>query len=137
MKPKFYYSIFAGEPKYERPEQRVAFLKGISKKPNIRYVETHEKYVQNRTIQQNKYYFGVVVKMIVKETGSDKETVHAELKKKFLLIKDGVMPVVGSTKDLSTIDFMKYSDECVLWAAEFLQIIIPPPPYGDERTQDE
>ncbi len=135
MKPKFYYSIFAGEPKYEWPEQREAFLKGL--KPNTRYVETHEKYVQNRTIQQNKYYFGVVVKTIVKETGSDKKTVHAELKKKFLLIEDGVMPVVGSTKDLSTIGFMKYSDECVLWAAEFLKITIPPPPYKDERTQNE
>ena len=137
MKPKFYYSIFAGKPKYERPEQREAFLKGISKKPNIRYVETHEKYIAKRSLAQNAYYWGVVVDLISKETGQDKDSAHDGLRQMFLKVHDEKLPTIQSTTKLTTVEFVRYIDECVLFAAEFLQIIIPPPPYKDERTQNE
>ncbi len=37
-----------------------------------------------RTLQQNRYYFGVVVKTIAEETGHSKDKIHEELKKNFL-----------------------------------------------------
>ena len=121
-----------GKPKYEHQDRREAFLRGIAKKPNVRYAETHEKYVAKRSLAQNAYYFGVVVSDIVKETGSDKDSVHYELRKKFLLIKDGIIPKVGSTKDLSTIKFNEYINKCILWAGEFLHMTFDEPYYPDD-----
>lgn len=129
MKAVFYASKIAGKLKHENPEKLKAFIAGL--KPTIRQKITIEKYVQKRSNPQNNYYFGVVVDMIVKETGSDKDTVHAELKKMFLLIKDGKIPIVGSTKKLSTIDFNEYINQCVLWSAEWLGVVIPDPNYPD------
>ena len=131
VSPKFY-----GKPDrvnhnivYEKPGLLEAYLKGF--KPDTRLEIVIKKYVPKRTNRQNRYYFGCVVRTICEETGSDPDTVHAELKKMFLLIKGGLIPIVGSTRKLNTKDFGVYLDKVILWSAEFLGIIIPPPDYID------
>ena len=117
---------------YEREPILQAYLRSLPEDKRLEI--TIKKYVQKRSSQQNKYYWKVIINMISDETGADTDTVHSELKKRFLMIKDGIIPVIGSTKKLSTIEFLRYNDECVLFAAEFLGIIIPPPNYPTERT---
>lgn len=81
-----------------------------------------------RTVQQNAFYWSVILKMVGEETGeSNMQYLHEALKEKFLLIEETF--VVGtkvrifkSTTQLSTKDFSKYiQDIC----AEF-HIIAPP-----------
>lgn len=38
-----------------------------------------------------------------------------------------VITIVGSTTDLTTVEFNEYLDEIIEWAAEYLSISIPPP----------
>lgn len=81
-----------------------------------------------RTVQQNSYYWGVILKMVGNEVGeSNMKYLHEALKEKFLLIEETVVVgtkirVFKSTTDLSVKDFSKYiRDIC----AEF-NIIAPP-----------
>jgi len=127
--PKFYGKSLLGGIAFEKPSLVEAYLRGF--KPETRLEIVIKKYVSLRTNKQNAYYWSVVIRTISQETGSDPDTVHAELKKMFLLIKDGVLPIVGSTKKLSTKDFGVYLDKVILWAAEFLQVIVPPADYVD------
>lgn len=91
-----------------------------------------------RSTQQNRYYWGVVVWMIwhgLKEAGWDlsREETHEMLRVRFLsedrpLNNDGEFAtVVRSTTDLSTEEFVAYTDQCVRFAAEYLGVVIPPP----------
>jgi len=116
---------------FEHLAQYKAYLSGI--KDDTRLEIRIKKYVPKRSNAQNSFYWGVIVNMISDETGADADTVHSELKKRFLMIKDGVIPVVGSSKKLTTVEFSRYNDECVLFAAEWLGIIIPPPTYPSEH----
>lgn len=84
-----------------------------------------------RSSNQNKYYWGVIISLISKETGTDPEDVHKVLTSKYLHkeieINGESVFIIGSTTDLSTIEFEKYMEECRRWASSFLSIIIPDP----------
>lgn len=98
-----------------------------------------------RSPEQNKYYWGVCIKDIEKETGQDGNTIHEFFKKKFLgweLKKDGGViilteadyysymfrnkdkivetPILRSTTDLNIPEFMAYLHNIKSWANEFL-----------------
>ncbi len=78
---------------------------------------------KKRTIQQNRAYFGLVVKMIADHLGYDKEDMHKALAGEFLgyrsvKINDKVVQVSKSTKRLNTIEFNEYADRIRRWAAE-------------------
>lgn len=70
--------------------------------------------------------------MIADETGNTKDMTHDGLRSMFLMDKSGKMPVIRSTTSLTTKEFMAYIDAVVLWAAEFLGIIIPAPDYVED-----
>lgn len=119
------------------PYNREAFInhvKALEGKP----VEcTFERARNNRTVQQNKYLWGVVYAMIEQETGQPADTLHEFFKLKFLPLNMMIInPVTGeaeertvgiSTASLDTGRFAEYVDSIVQWAGEFLQLSIPPP----------
>lgn len=84
-----------------------------------------------RSIDQNRYYWGVVVKMIAEERGEDRDSVHRFLKTKFLRIVaefDGnEFDYVRSTKSLSTTEWEEYMRKCRQWATMELGLFIPKP----------
>lgn len=91
-----------------------------------------------RSTQQNRYYWGIVLPLIIdglKELGTrvDVEDVHSFLKSKFCTIQvvneetGQVEQVPKSTTELTTTGFMEYKAEIQQWAAEFLGISIPDP----------
>lgn len=90
--------------------------------------------VPERTLRQNRYYWGVVLKIIALETGeNDIERLHEQMKYKFLKRRDGDKVWVGSTKELSTAEFTDYIEAIRKWALEYLDIQVPDAGEVDDR----
>lgn len=81
------------------------------------YFELWE-FLKPRTLNENKYYHWVVVKLISYFSWDTPASVHRFLKKEFY---------ISSTTNLSTSDFEKLMDEIRWWAFSFLWISIPEP----------
>lgn len=98
------------------------------------------KDVRKRSVQQNRYYWGVVVPMVRKglyEAGFDvirtNDDAHSVIKqvvfKKEVVSKQtgDMITVAGSTKEMSIPEFNEAIEAVCRWAAEYLGIIIPSP----------
>ena len=88
-----------------------------------------------RSILQNKYYWGVVIKMLSAEIGYEPEMMHEYMKDAFLDKFKGVygMPDGGelkwgkTTTALTTKEFDDYLYAIRIWADSFLSLNIPLP----------
>ena len=86
------------------------------------------KRTDQRSDQQNKYYHGVVVKLLADSTGYTPEEMHENLKRMFLSTKDAHGLIrIGSTAALKTLEFKDYLDKIIRWAAIDMGIPIPEP----------
>ena len=101
-------------------------------------VITVTKKVKSRSKQQNKYYWGVIVKCVQDgfyEMGEvyDSERVHETLKAMFLydeIINEDtgeIVKVVKEFKDITADEFQEYKIRIQQWAAEWLGIVILDP----------
>ena len=84
------------------------------------------RYRTNRSNNQNKYYWGVVIKILGDELGYMPDEMHEALKWKFLR-KGGKLETVKSTSSLTTIEFEEYLELIRIWALRDLEIAIPLP----------
>lgn len=96
------------------------------------------KKKSQRSLNQNAYYWKIIVEVIGQELGYDKDEVHQALKNKFASRYDEQtgLTIVESTAKMDTVRFIKYTDDIKRWAAEFLNIYLPDPnqvDYEDER----
>ena len=124
MIPIFTGSVDNGGLKFDRRssvDEYIGTLIGQRVEVIIRKPKT------SRSTLQNSYYFGVVVEILAKELGYDKDEMHEILKYKFLQSNAMGMPYVKSTTKLSTGEFEDYLEKIRRWAAEFLNINIPLP----------
>lgn len=124
MIPIFTGSVDNGGLKFDRRssvDEYIGTLIGQRVEVIIRKPKT------SRSTLQNSYYFGVVVEILAKELGYDKDEIHEILKYKFLQSNAMGMPYVKSTTKLSTGEFEDYLEKIRRWAAEFLNINIPLP----------
>lgn len=90
-----------------------------------------------RSLNQNKYYFGVVLQLLSEHTGYTPDELHDFCKMRFLPKRlafcdgngevKGEYVLGGSTRRLSTIDFGNYMEDIRRWAATDLDVIIPDP----------
>lgn len=82
-----------------------------------------------RSDRQNRYYWGVVLKLISEVTGEDLEDLHNHFSYKWLASKgkSGKLISRKSTTSLSTIEFMEYIDKIIAWGEQFLNITFPEP----------
>ena len=90
-----------------------------------------------RSLQQNAYYWGVVIQVISDHTGYTPDEVHEFLKMKFipkrLALSDGngeirdEFVIGGSTRKMNTIQFGEFMEDCRRFAAETLDCFIPDP----------
>ena len=92
------------------------------------------KHKNKRTLDQNAYYFGVVIPILSKYFGYEPEEMHEELKLKFNPIKSKLNPdkiIGGSTRKMSTTEFfgndLSYVERIRRWAAVEFKINIPDP----------
>ena len=91
---------------------------------------TIEAQRRNRSDEANRYYRGVVVKIMAAECGYEPDEMHEALKARFLRAPEGEeingLPRIRSTATLDTREFAEYVDRCIRLAAE-MSIEIPEP----------
>ena len=129
MTPLFTGTIKEGKLFLDKSEQFKQYLHTF---PNEKRVEvTVEKMKHSRTLQQNKYYWSVIVKLIAQHTGHDPEQIHELLKQMFSpkwhFSSVSAPGIPTSTTRLDTLEFVEYTEKCRVWANEFLGLQIPLP----------
>jgi hypothetical protein len=111
---------------------------------------TVKRQTTTRSLQANRYYWGVVVAALSEHTGYTPDELHDFLKMKFipkrLAVCDGNGVVVdelvlgGSTREMNTIEFYDYVESIRMWAAEELGVVTPDPnedaPVVHERADE-
>lgn len=77
---------------------------------------------------QNRYYYGVICKLLSEHTGHSIDEIDGQLKWKFLKeIDERGQEFVPSKMDLSTVDREEFHESCRRWAAVVLEVNIPLP----------
>lgn len=84
------------------------------------------KYKTTRSNEQNRYYWGVVIKILGEEFGYMPEEIHEALKWKFLR-KGGKLETVNSTTSLNTTEFEIFLEKVRIWVLTDFQVKIPLP----------
>ena len=122
--PIFDCVVQYGKLKMERRDRFEKYLQGL----NGKYSLIIKKKTKPRSIEQNNYYWGVIIKMIADEMGhygrEEMLRIHDALRHMFLC-DDGLIP--KSTTDLSTVQAEEYYAKIRMWASEFLNLYIPLP----------
>lgn len=94
-------------------------------------VVTVKKEKSQRSLEQNKYYWGVVVKLLSEEIGSSLDETHEILKYKFLkrtlTVADEFYDFVPSTTTLNMKEMEEYLNQIREWASVYLNCLIPLP----------
>ena len=115
----------------------------VKDSPDGKYFLTLTKIYKKRSLNQNAYYFGVVIPLVrdgLFDVGyklSNDQT-HEYLIETFLRVEitnesTGEIKYINrSTTELKTIEFMEYIDNIISWALENLDINIPLPNQFDE-----
>jgi len=126
MTPLFSGTIQDGKLSLDKGQSFREYLQGLNGK---RVTVTVERVTHKRTIPQNKWYWGVAVKLISEHTGYYPDEVHDALKHAFApKVIIGNLVAVKSTKHLDTVEFGdNMMERVVRWAAEELHIVIPLP----------
>lgn len=117
---------------------RLTFDKELQAFAGKDVVITLEKKSRKRSVQQNRYYYGICVEMVwqrLRHLGHEvsREDTHEILKSLFNkkeLINENTGEIISyaqSTTALSTTDFMAFIADIQKWAAEKLDIYIPDP----------
>ena len=122
---KFTVHIEDGKMRWDNIQKFKKFIEG---KTDGQYFLTVKKKIKKGTQKQQRYYFGVIVRMICDEVGyTELEDVHLFLRNKFLTVNNGVISIVKSTTDLTTAEKEEYYSKCRMWSSSELNIYIPLP----------
>lgn len=94
-------------------------------------------YRKDRSNNQNRYYWGIVIDLLSEHTGFDREETHEILKHKFLRKTvwvthnvDGVKEmnvITKSTTGLTTKQFEEFLSQIRMWSSHCLGVFIPEP----------
>ncbi len=123
MIPIFRGKVKDGKLKLDIPQD---YLVELSRLEGHRIELTIQKERNTRTLNQNRYYWGVIIEILSDAFGYDPEETHEALKFKFLKKhEDTDLVTVGSTAKLSTAEFAEYIDGIIRWASTEYRIVIP------------
>jgi hypothetical protein len=91
-----------------------------------------KKNKAQRTLQQSRYYFGVVLAYLSEETGFTKDEAHQLMQRMFLKyakdVSDGTSEMfVRSTTSLNTVEMNEYIEQIRIFAVSELGCYIPEP----------
>lgn len=128
MIPIFKGRIEKGKKIYDNPNR---YLVQLSKLEGKRFEETLRQEKSKRSLDQNAYYWGVVVEILRDHFGYETyeaEEVHDGLKLIFLRIheREGLETMRSTTK-LSTVEFEDYLEKIRRWAIKEHNCRIPLP----------
>lgn len=88
---------------------------------------TVEKKKKTRTIQENRYYWGIMLDILSSHTGYETDEMNEIIKYKFLQVDDGKNTYCRSTKNLSTVEFEELMSRIRRWASSELSLWVPAP----------
>jgi len=89
---------------------------------------TVAKVTKSRSGNQNRYYWGVVIDLLSKETGYEREEMHEAMKMQFLKKNDETrFAIAKSSSSLSTAEFEDYMAQIRRWASQYLGLYIATP----------
>jgi hypothetical protein len=105
-----------------------------------------EQEKDRRSVAANRYYWGIVVKLIAQETGQDPQDIHDDLRDRFLrktvtyvdrrtgLIQERTFS--RGSSGLTVSEFYEFVEHARLFAAEFfgMRIPDPDPEYRQQRA---
>jgi len=124
--PKFPAKTHNGKLFIERLDLFENYLRGIQGETGEIEIIA-QKRTKNRSNRQNRYYNGVILKILGNELGYDRDEIHEVCRRRFLLDISRRFATVRSTKRLTTSQFEEYMAKIRQWAARDLSIIIPLP----------
>lgn len=130
LHPKFYGTITGPTFALDKPDQFKAYLSKLAyKTANARIELTIKRVRKVRSVRQNSYYW-VCLNFIANEVGyegaDEVNGLHEYFKSQFLVDHSKKIPVIKSTTELSTLDFMDYMTK-IGRKVEELGIILPSP----------
>jgi len=120
----FYGTIQNGKLKLDNPAQ---FNRKIEELEGKRIEIDLKVRRKNRSLDQNAYYWGVVLAAISDFTGYDVEDLHNHFKYNLLKKDVGNLNTFKSTSNLNTKEFTDYIDKIIRFANQVLGIEIPTP----------
>jgi len=93
------------------------------------YTVEIKRYFKNRSLAENRYYHGVVLKILGDELGYEKDEMHYALKEKFIenWEDDNGLKQLKSTSRMDTTTFEEYLSKVRMWASKELHVYIPLP----------
>jgi hypothetical protein len=96
-------------------------------KPGNAYILEIKKAVKHRSLNQNRFYWGVVIPLFSQQSGYTKEEAHQTLSEIHLKYERGGRSFVRSTTSLSTIEFEQYVEQCRVFMWHEMNIRVPLP----------
>ena len=117
---------------FSKQSDKARLFEELKKLKTVSYqIEIREDRDQ-RSGNQNRYYFGCVIKILSDETGFERNEMHEHLKLRFLkyykpLPNGEFIELVKSTKDLDTKEMEDYLEKIRMFAAQELDVQIPLP----------
>ena len=122
--PIFCGKIEQGNLKLDCPDKFKTYLLTLDKKAVHIVVRKIQK---PRSKKENRYYWGVCIKLLCETTGYNDDEMHDALRMLFLKDVNKKIPTLRSTTSLTTIDFEEYLTKIREWAIQTLNCYIPLP----------
>lgn len=113
-------------------ESTVKKLSGYIK-PGNSYVIQINRSKAKRSLNQNKYYWGVIVTLLSQATGYSSNEAHQTLAGMFLRYEKQGKQFVRSTTELDTKGFEDYAEQCRVFMWHELNVHVPLP---NELTEE-
>lgn len=112
-------------------EDKSGFQRLVEKYEGREVVLTLKPASTVRSTAENRYYWGVVIRMVAEDMAVIPDEAHDFLKSLFLKVGVEVRgkryEIIRSTTMLSVAEFEDYVEKCRQWAAVELNIVIPMP----------
>lgn len=126
--PKFSCQLKDGKLVYKNQQKFNDYLKSLPVATDLELILKKKR--NQRSLEQNAWYWGVALKCIFEETGNEPKDMHEILKSEFLQslyeFEGKVYTIIKSTADLNTKQFSEYMDKIQKWAS-LRGIYIPDP----------
>ena len=128
MTPIHLAEVKNGEVKYFYPDKLKTWLQQLGES-KIEVIFRKRK--KQRSIQQNRYLWGVPYKIVSEDTGMSTEAVHNFFKLQFLRYYIGEFQTIKSTTELTPMEFNEYCDNINMFCVEKFGYSIPLPNSGE------
>jgi len=106
---------------------REFFRSQVSRCVPGRYIMTIEKDHPTRSNKENRYYWGLILKIVGDELGYSPEECHAIFGEMFLSYEKNGRRFIKTTTKLKTVEFEEYLEKVRRFAAMELSINLPLP----------